>query len=251
MMIVETLLTDLPIVRRVTEVYLGENWVVSLVERDDGTVQAGVAAAPHPIAPDARFQMGRYRLDENAGVVAHWLRSPDLTAAAVGLATVNALHQPDERLLRSDDAADWLSAQSAGRAIAIFGRFPFIDAEVRVRARHVWVFEQEPQADELDSSAMQSVLPQADMVAITGSSIINHTLDGILAHAHPGATVVLLGPSTPLSEKLLECGISALFGVRVVDVQQVIESVTAGAGFQKMKGLRRVALFKRPSTHGR
>ncbi len=73
---------------------------------------------------------------------------------------------------------------------------------------------------------------------------MNHTIDLILPHVRPGSTVVLLGPSTPLSVKLLSSGIHALFGVRVVDVLAAVDSVVAGVGFQKMVGLQRVSLFR-------
>jgi len=247
MTILETLLGDLSTGWRVTDVYVGANWVLSLAQHHTGMQRAGVAAAPHSIAPDARFQIGHYALDVPAEGVAQGLRSPDVTAAAVGLATLNAVHQPDERLLTTDDAADWLAAQCAGRRAAIFGRFPFIDDEIRPRASQVWVFEQRPEGSELDSTAMKTVLPQADVVAITGSSVINHTIDTILPQVSSASTVVLLGPSTPLSEKLFESGIDAMFGVRVENVQQVVNEVVAGNGFQKMSGLKRVALFNTQS----
>lgn len=244
MSVLETLLTDLPVGWHVSDVYVGANWVLSLVEGEAGQQRAGVAATPLQIAADSRFQIGHYSLDDDAQVVARLLLSEDEPAAAVGLATLNALNQPDETMLSTADAADWLSAQSAGRSVAVFGRFPFVDGEIRPFARQVWVFEQAPEAGEFGAADMATILPQAEVVAITSSSILNHSIDLILPHTKPDSTVVLLGPSTPLTVKLFDCGIAALFGVRVVDVEMVVESVMAGDGFQKMRGLQRVALFK-------
>ncbi len=245
MTVIETLLTDLPLGWQVADVYIGENWVLSVVRNRDGRQQAGVAAAPHEILPDARFQLGHHVLDKQAEVIAQGLRSTDSTKAAVGLATPNALNCVDEARLTYDDAANWLTAQSTGKTVAFFGRFPFIEEEIRPYARQVWVFEQQSQSDELDHTAITTVLPQADLVAITSSTLINHTIDLILPYVKRESTVVLLGPSTPLAEKLLDNGIDAQFGVRLVDLERVIHSVTAGDGFQKMAGLQRVALFKR------
>ncbi len=244
MTVLELLVADLPTDWLATDLYIGKNWILSLVTNGMGAQQAGVATAPDQIAPQARFQMGHSRLDEAADAVTRRLLSQDLTEAAVALATLNALNQPAEYRLRTDDAANWLAAECAGRNLAIFGRFPFIDSELRPAARQVWVFEQKPRADEFDSAAIPALVPQADVVAITGSSVINHTIDAILPHVRPGSTVVLLGPSTPLSEKLFGARIDAMFGVRVVNVQQVIESVLAGAGFRKMHGLERVSLIR-------
>lgn len=247
MSVLETLLSDLPTGWRVTDVYVGLNWVLSLVNHADGRQRAGVASTPRQIAPDSRFQTGHYALNEASNAIAQLLRSEDATAAAVGLATINALNRHDEANLTSFDAADWLAAQSTNRQVAFFGRFPFIEDEIRPQAQDVWIFEQDRAAGEYDMADVATLLPKADVIAITGSTIINHTIDLILPHIRPGSLVVLLGPSTPLTEKLFRSGIDAMFGVLVEDVQQAVESVIAGDGFQKMRGLRRVSLCKAPA----
>lgn len=244
--VLDTLLSDVPTGWRVAEAYVGANWVLALVDDEAGTRRGGVAAAPLSIASHSPFQIGHYVLNTDAITIANLLRSDDQTSAAVGLATINALLQPAN--LSAFDAADWLAEQCANRTLAIFGRFPFIDAEIRPGARQVWVFEREPQPGEFGADDVARVLPQAEVVAITSSTIINHTVDSILPHISDKSLVVLLGPSTPLSEKLFTCGIHALFGVRVADVQQATETVLSGDGFQKMRGLRRVSLLRHGSV---
>jgi uncharacterized protein (DUF4213/DUF364 family) len=244
MSVLETLLLDIPNGWRVSDVYVGANWTLALAHDSTGLQRAGVAATPSEIRPNSRFQIGHYAHEEDAQGVVRILLSGDETESAVGLATLNALNQPNESLLSSADAADWLAAQSEGRRVAVFGRFPFVEDEIRPFARQVWVFEQAPQAGEFGAVDMAAVLPQAEIVAITSSSILNHTIDLILSHTKPDSLVVLLGPSTPLNVKLFDCGIAALFGVKVLDVGQVIESVIAGEGFQKMRGLERVGMFR-------
>jgi uncharacterized protein len=244
--VVEALLVDVPTGRRVTDVYVGANWVLSLVIAPNGEQRAGVASAPQRMATSSRFQVGHATVNDDAQTLAGMLLSGDEAEAAVGLATLNALIQVNEAELSRVDAADWLAAQCAGRRAAIFGRFPFIDTEIRPQARQVWVFEHEPQTGELSLDETAAILPQADIVALTSSSIINHTIDSILPHRRAGSVVALLGPSTPLTRKLLDCGIDALFGVRVDNLPLVIASVLAGSGFQKMDGLQRVSLFKVP-----
>lgn len=240
-MVFDTLLADVPAGWHVAEVYVGVNWVLALVEGADSTRRAGVASTPLHINAQSPFQIGHYKPQKDAGMIANLLRSDDPTSAAVGLATINALLQPVN--LSTFDAADWLAEHCANRTVAIFGRFPFIDTEVRPTARKVWVFEQNSQAGEFGADDMASVLPQAEVVAITSSTIVNHTIDSILPHVSSESLVVLLGPSTPLTEKLFTCGIHALFGVQVVDMQQTAESILAGSGFQKLRGLRRVSLI--------
>jgi uncharacterized protein len=244
MNVIETLLINRPNDARVTDIYVGANWVLALVSKADGTQCAGLASTPAQIASTSFLQVGHHHIDDNFQNIARVLRHARDVRAAVALSAINALNQPDESLLSNVDAADWLSAQSIDKNVAIFGRFPFIEDEIRPHARQVWVFEQEPQADELNVREMASVLPQADIVAITSSTIINRTIDSILSHTKSDSAIVLLGPSTPLVSKLFDCGIDALFGVRVADLEQVVASVMAGEGFQKLQGLKRVSMFK-------
>lgn len=244
MSIREALLENLPQNSRTQAIYVGNNWVLSLISANDGTQYAGVAAAPRQFTGSSRFPPGHYSLDKDASTIAQLLRSDDNSKASVGLATVNALLQVGKITVSNIDAANWLTQVCTDRSIAIFGRFPFIDEEVRPFASQVWIFEQHPQKGEYSADDMSEILPQANVIAITSSTIINHTINGILSYISTDSITALLGPSTPLSTKLFKYGIDALFGVQVFDIQKVTDSVQAGADFRKMHGLGRVSLFK-------
>ncbi|NOG68709.1 MAG: hypothetical protein HND41_11120 [Chlorobi bacterium] len=95
------------------------------------------------------------------------------------------------------------------------------------------------------AAAAPRFIPQADVVAITSSTLINHTLDGLLALARPEAKVMLLGPSTPLTPVLFDFGVDLLSGVQVVDIAATLASVAASVNFRKMQGVRRVTLEAR------
>src|SRR5262245_20772333 len=115
MPILDILLSDLPTDWCVTDVYVGANWVLSLAQHTDGSKRAGVAAAPLVFPDDALCPLGQHQPNTDAVELAQLLCSDDPTAAAVGLATLNALQQPDEATLSHHDAADWLSAHSSGK----------------------------------------------------------------------------------------------------------------------------------------
>jgi uncharacterized protein (DUF4213/DUF364 family) len=93
------------------------------------------------------------------------------------------------------------------------------------------------------------VIPQADVVAITGTALINHTLDGLLALCRPDTLVMVLGPSTPLSPVLFEHGATIISGARIVDEAAVIRTVSQGATFQQVEGVRLLTLA-REKTQG-
>jgi uncharacterized protein (DUF4213/DUF364 family) len=130
--------------------------------------------------------------------------------------------------------------------VAIVGHFPFID-RVRDAADRCWVLELHPGPGDLPADQAREVLPQADVVALTGTSLLNHTFDELIGLCRPDAYVLLLGPSTPLSPVLFEAGVNALSATRVDDIEQVLFSVGQGATFRQIKrrgGLRLLTWVK-------
>ncbi len=136
----------------------------------------------------------------------------------------------------------WLSA-GRGRNVALVGSFPFIQ-QLRASVGQLWVIDQHPAGDEYPAEAAVDLLPQADIIAITASTLINHTLDSLLSLCPKQATVMVLGPSTPLSQVLFEHGVTIMSGTRVVDEQAVLRTVGQGASFQQVKGARLLTFVK-------
>jgi uncharacterized protein (DUF4213/DUF364 family) len=86
-------------------------------------------------------------------------------------------------------------------------------------------------------------LPQCDVVGITGTSFINHTIERLLKLCKK-AYVVLIGPTSPLSPMLFDYGINAICGTKVIDEEKVIRSISEGATFKEVTGIRLLTLAK-------
>ena len=184
------------------------------------------------------------RLMERTGrELAEMLRSERILEASIGMAAANALLEVDETGLPEVNAEQIVMEQGAGRRVAIVGHFPFID-RVREAAAQCWVLELHPGPGDLPADLAAEVLPQADVVALTGTSLINHTFDDLIGLCRPDAFVLLLGPSTPLSPVLFEAGVNAVSGTRVEDTGQVLFSVGQGATFRQIKGRRLLTMTK-------
>jgi hypothetical protein len=145
--------------------------------------------------------------------------------------------------LGSENGLDLVLRLSEGRSLAMVGRFPYLDKS-RLEASRYAVLELDPQGDDLPASAAPEVLPQADVVGITGSTLANGTLEGLLALCRPEATVVLIGPTTPLSPVLFDYGADVLCGVLVDDPGETL-AVLADPGVKptpRIPGTRVVSL---------
>jgi hypothetical protein len=127
--------------------------------------------------------------------------------------------------------------------VALVGHFPFIPALRRV-AEELWVLEQHPSEGELPAEKADELVPQADVVAITGTALINHSLDTLMGLARADAVVTVLGPSTPLSPVLFDHGAALLSGALVIDEAAALRTITQGAVLPQVEGLRLVTVAR-------
>jgi len=98
------------------------------------------------------------------------------------------------------------------------------------------VIEQQPIEGEKPAGAAADLIPQADVVAITGTALINHSREGLLALCRPGTFVMILGPTTPLSPVLIGNGVAMLSGGWVVDEEAALRTISRGPSFNVWRG---------------
>ena len=118
--------------------------------------------------------------------------------ASVGMAAVNALLPRNYQFTGEANAEQLIFQHGLGKRVALVGHFPFVP-HLREQLNHLDVLELDPQPGDLPASKAPDVLPGADMVAITAMTLLNGTLESMLALCSPGAFVILLGPSAPLT----------------------------------------------------
>ena len=107
------------------------------------------------------------------------------------------------------------------------------------------MIEKHPREGDVAESGSQELIPQADVVAITGSAFVNHTIEDLLHLCSPKAYVIVLGPSTPLSPVLFDYGVDVISGTKVVDPVTVFRHVSQGATFRQMKGVRLLTMKRK------
>jgi uncharacterized protein (DUF4213/DUF364 family) len=162
--------------------------------------------------------------------------------ASIGMATINSLIQVDESRCDNDNAGDILAQKGRGKNIAVVGHFPFTN-KLRAVARNLWVVEQKPRGEDLPAESAIDVLSQADIVGLTGTSLINHTFEDLIELCKD-KFVVMVGPTSPLSPVLFDYGIDVISGIRVVQPQQMVACITEGAMFKQIKGLKYLSIRK-------
>ena len=173
--------------------------------------------------------------------------SQSILEASVGMATINSLLEIDENSCIELNAAELIMEKGKGKRIAVVGHFPFIP-KVRESAKELWVIEKNPKEDDFGEAEADNLIPQADVVAITGTALTNHTLDHLLELCSPGAYVILLGDTAPLSPILFDYGVDALSGTKVVDPDLALRCVSQGANFRQIRGVKRLTMMRQAGT---
>ena len=189
-----------------------------------------------PMVKDPGFLLDKAPLE-----LAQLAYSQSILEASVGMATINSLLEIDENSCIELNAAELIKEKGKDKRVAIVGHFPFIP-KVREIAKEVWVIEKNPKEGDLNESAAETLIPQADVAAITGTSLTNHTLDYLLELCNPAAYVILLGDTAPLASLLFDYGVDAISGTKVVNPELALRCISQGANFRQIRGVERLTL---------
>ena len=172
--------------------------------------------------------------------VVEYARSDNLLEASIGMAALNSLIEIDEDRCVELNAFEILAEKGKGKNVCVVGHFPFIP-RMRKLANRLWVLEKRPQEEDLAAEEAENVLPMADVVAITGTSFINHTVDELLSLCRK-SFVVMVGATSPLSPVLFDYGVDMIAGSKVVDPQKAIQCISEGATFKQIKGIKHLIM---------
>jgi uncharacterized protein (DUF4213/DUF364 family) len=91
---------------------------------------------------------------------------------------------------------------------------------------------------------MAGILPSAEVVAISGTTLINHTLGSIMPLVDASAFVLMLGPSTPMHPLLFEHGFDALCGTWVEEPALALMTASQGAVLKQISGGRHMVAWR-------
>jgi uncharacterized protein (DUF4213/DUF364 family) len=162
---------------------------------------------------------------------------------AVGIAAMNALAdacwrrrpRPDAELRLGVDAFDATEISPGDRVVVIGAFIPFL-RELKRRRQPFLVLEQDPatlKPEELPffrpAEQAAEIVPEADVLLITGTTLINDTLEDLLSLAKPAARVTMVGPTvTMLPDPFLRRGADVLGTVRITAPEEFLDLLAEG-----------------------
>lgn len=183
---------------------------------------------------------------------------------AVGIAAVNALADhcwsrrphPEVTLRPGLDAFDATEIRPGEKVVVVGAFIPFLK-ELKRRGQAYLVLEQDPatlKADELPffrpAEMAAEVLPGADVVLVTGATLVNRTLEDLLALTRPDTRVTVVGPTVGmLPDAFLARGADVLGCVRITEPDAFLDLLAEGGSGYHLFGrsAQKLALVRRPA----
>ncbi|ABW17776.1 DUF364 domain-containing protein [Alkaliphilus oremlandii] len=168
---------------------------------------------------------------------------------AIGIAVLNALsatcwnqknYSGNYEIIHNADPVDENTSIPQDKTVTVVGALlPYIKM-LKKNKNKFFILELAPEtlkADELDhfvpNDRAQEALGQSDLIIITGTTIINDTLEGLISMAKEGAEIIVVGPTASmLPDAFFKRGIKKIGSIAVTKSDELLDILAeAGSGY--------------------
>lgn len=169
--------------------------------------------------------------------------SGNILRRTLGIAAMNALSmyiwekQPPEEfeIHCGMDAFDELDPARYPKSVVIGALAPMLRKLLAAEA-DFYVLEQDPRTLKpaemehfLPAEQASMCVPEADLLVITGVTILNDTLPDLLKMAKPGAEILVTGPTASmLPDIFFENGVTMIGGIQVTHADELLDIISEG-----------------------
>ncbi len=122
------------------------------------------------------------------------------------------------------------------KTITIVGAFHSYIRKISETGNRLFVLEKNKKALRgefqnyyVEASQYEKIVPDSDVLLITGQTLVNDTIDELLSFVSPGCQVIVAGPSGGIiPDVLFEKGVSIVGGIRITRPEIVFNIVSEG-----------------------
>ena len=209
---------------RVIDIVRGHAWTAAILS--NGNVGVAMHTEGETVSRMFPSLVGM-KISQAAYAVMSW----NMEEASEGMAVVNAYYNTRERTetlctgMSFSGALDGLDI--SGKTIGLVGHLvnhSGISQQLLEKAEKCYILEREPKPGDYPDSACEYLLPQCDIVVITGSAAINKTMPRLLTLSQ-NSQIILTGPSVTLCAELMSLGIKRLYGLEIEDCEGLCTSI--------------------------
>jgi len=180
-------------------------------------------------------------------------KSWELRESILGFATLNAMSQiviernPDRYTILNGDLIDYIKLEKSDTVALVGNIKPFV-GPIRAKAKKLYILERTPTMrgeGVFPDTACDQILPTANIILITGTAIVNGTIDHLLELSKNAREVAIVGASASIiPDVLFERGASIVGCVKIVDQRKMMQVVSEGGGTPALKSAVDFISFK-------
>jgi uncharacterized protein (DUF4213/DUF364 family) len=215
------------------------------------TGHAGVAFTPIAEIPEAvccpttaaRMPQAGNLDRSSVSEIIQYALDTNVLKSAMGVATLNALTQwiiesgreKEYEVVKERDGFDLLDIKP-GETVTLIGAFgPYI-RRLKMMGNPFFIVEKNPQTlrpDEMKyfkpASEIPSAIEKSDAMIITGTAIVNHTIDAILSLITHDKRAAMIGPTASMvPDAFFKRGVNVMAGVEILDPEEMIKILKQG-----------------------
>jgi uncharacterized protein (DUF4213/DUF364 family) len=165
--------------------------------------------------------------------------------------------EKDDQMVKDVDGFDILKIEPE-ETVSLIGAFgPYI-RRLKMMRNPLFIIEKNPQTlrpDEMkffkSESEMPSALKKSDLIIITGTAIVNHTIDKILSFITKGQRTAIIGPTASMiPDAFFKRGVHVMAGVRIKEPDLMIKILKQGGSAYHLlrECSEKIAFVKRHSN---
>jgi uncharacterized protein len=151
---------------------------------------------------------------------------------ALGLATANAIvcPTPSSKVKEDDRNALAIMKLTPEDRVAMVGLFSPMVPKIEATGAKLSVIEKDPARMIIPSqSERERILRECTVAIITATTLLNDTMEDILAGLGNPRHIAILGPSTPLAPEIFQgTPVNHLGGATVVATNKIMDTITEG-----------------------
>ena len=170
----------------------------------------------------------------------------------IGLSTLNALSQTylkeKEASVLRENLVDIVRVEASDNVVIVGAIKPFIK-HVKPKAARLAVLERSHSMEPgyYPDTACEELVPEADVVIITGSTLANGTIDRLLELSEGARLVAVVGPTASIvPEPLFNRGVSYSGGIRIDDAEKLMTILAEAGGTPQMKRAGTLVTYVNP-----
>lgn len=212
----------------ISSIQIGNSWVVTTLK--DG--RCGISARMFDIALERpEIMVERF---QSAHRLSRLIMDDDLYYSSLACSAINACQNSFKEIkysnkLISHNVLCTEGLDLNGKTLCVIGHMKrtFEEINSRYALKNSYMFDLDPSKGDLPPSMEPEILPQCDVVIITATTLINHTIDDIIRWS-PRAFRILYGPSSPYIKNIP--GIHRIQGMCVRVASEFIQWNKTGKG---------------------